>query len=728
MVEPTQTFSAERLRRLESEVARLTNAVKELAVLNDIAVAAGGKLSVDDTLNEVVEKALKAIGAEQGSLLIATDERERGMKTLVRHDARSSLRRSYHVGVDITGYVLHRSEPLLIPDLAEDTRFEASEEERSMIRSVLCVPVVSRGRLVGAMMMINKTGAACFTEDDQRMLTVVSSLAGQLLANRQLQDEASRRERELVIARLNAEKTQEIAEAKSRFFSNVSHEVRTPLALILGPLEELARKASSQEDRERFAMVRRNTSRLLHLINQLLDFSRSESGSLTLRPSQGDAALCLSAVASSYLQAAEQKGVRLTWLAPSELPGWFDQDKIEKIIHNLVSNAVKFTSAGGEVRIHLNRFEERGGDGVRNRVRIIVEDTGIGIPKEELESVFLRFYQAKNAGWGDEKGTGIGLAMVKEYTELHGGQVTVNSELGKGSTFVVTLPWDSEGVTEEAGPEDCKSEDPDADAGLSSAGGASVLEDDRSPLLLVVEDHDDMRDYIKAHLKGAYRLIEARDGGQAVELATVAGPDLVISDVLMPGLSGVELCRQLKSDIRTSHIPVILLTGVADAEGKLRGLECGADDYLTKPFSWSELETRIKNLLETRRRLRERFSKRVILDPGEFDIPSVDEAFLRRAHETVEANLGDESFTVEELARGVSLSYSQLHRKIRALTGMPPTRYIRSIRLLRARELLTRNSGTVSEIAYAVGFGSPKFFTECFREQFGVLPSEMRKT
>ena len=254
------------------------------------------------------------------------------------------------------------------------------------------------------------------------------------------------------------------------------------------------------------------------------------------------------------------------------------------------------------------------------------------------------------------------------------------------------------------------------------------LEDDRLPLLLVVEDHDDMREYIKAHLKGAYRLIEARDGEQGVELATVAGPDLIISDVLMPGLSGVELCRQLKDDIRTSHIPVILVTAVAEAEGKLRGLECGADDYLTKPFSWNELETRIKNLLETRRRLRERFSKRVILDPGELDIPSMDEAFLRRAHETVEANLGDESFNVEELARGVSLSYSQLHRKIRALTGMPPTHYIRSIRLHRARELLSRNTGTISEIAYAVGFGSPKYFTECFREQFGMLPSEVKKT
>jgi DNA-binding response OmpR family regulator/anti-sigma regulatory factor (Ser/Thr protein kinase) len=408
----------------------------------------------------------------------------------------------------------------------------------------------------------------------------------------------------------------------------------------------------------------------------------------------------------------------------------FDQDKLEKIINNLVSNAIKFTPPGGRIAISLTEREEDNGADVPARIEIAVEDTGIGIPQEELESVFLRYYRAKNSGWGDEGGSGIGLALVKGFVELHGGEVSVRSELGKGSRFLVTLPQDHDRVSDDHAPVELEPESPELQAGreisLSSDEGRG--ETDRLPLLLVVEDHAEMRAYIRDNLKGSYRVIEAQDGEQGIELALEAGPDLVISDLVMPGLSGTELCQRMRNDLRTSHIPLILLTARAEPESKLKGLELGADDYLTKPFSWGELNARIENLLETRRRLREKFSKRVIFEPGELDIPSVDEAFLRRAHETVEANLGDEDFNVDELARGVSLSYSQLHRKIRALTGMPPTHYIRRIRLQRAREMLHRNAGTVSEIAYSVGFGSPKFFTECFREQFGVPPSQMKKT
>jgi signal transduction histidine kinase/AraC-like DNA-binding protein len=742
MPKPARISQTEKNGLQESEVARLRIAVKELAVLNDIAIAAGGKLSVDEILEEVVEKALKALDAEQGTLLIATDDQDGGMKTLIRQDARSSLKHTYHVGTPITGYVLHHKQPLLIRNLAVDKRFEASEEERASIRSILCVPVFSRGKLVGAMMMTNKTSAEYFTEDDQKMLTVVASLAGQLLVNRRLQDEAIRRDQELTLARLNAEKLQELNETKSRFFSSVSHDVRTPLSLVLAPLEELAARASSPEERDRFGMVRRNAFQLLRMINQLLDVSRAEAGNLQLHASRGDAARCLKAIVSSFEHLAENKGIRLECDAPTTVEVWFDQDKMEKIIYNLVSNAIKFTPSGGEVRVSLIAREQ--GDGDPAMVEIVVEDTGIGIPEDELAGVFLRYYQARNSKEGDEGGSGIGLDLVKGFAELHGGEVSVRSELGKGSRFVVTLPRECKdlpagAIIEEVKdlassggdlPVDLDLEHPEirADHDMATVSGEGKGEPDRLPLLLIVEDHAEMRAYIMDNLKGSYRVIEAQDGDQGAELAMEAGPDLVISDIVMPGLSGTELCFKLKNDVRTSHIPVLLLTAKAEPESKVNGLECGADDYLTKPFNWQELKTRVANLLEIRRRLREKFSKRVISEPGELDLPSLDQTFLRRVHQIIDANLGDETFGVDELAWGVSLSYSQLHRKIRSLTGLRPNYYLRRIRLQRAREMLQRNAGTVSEVAYSVGFGSPAYFTKCFHEQFGVAPSQMKKT
>jgi len=733
------TNTDDRIAGLEKEVSRLRAAVEELTVLNDIALGAGAKVSVDETLDMVVEKAIAALDAEQGSLLISTGAKDTGMKTLIRQGARSSLREAYHVGIEITGYVLRHLEPLLIEDLSRDERFEPTEEERSSIHSVLCVPVFSRARLVGAMMMTNKIGAKCFTEDDQKMLTVVASLAGQLLVNRTLQDETIRHREELALARVNAEKLQEINEAKSRFFSNVSHDLRTPLSLILAPLEELAGTASSDEERKRLGMIRRNARQLLRMITQLLDVSRVEAGSVQVHASKGNVGRCLRTVVSSFGPLARQKEIRLNCEVPDGIQACYDQEILEKVIYNLVSNALKFTHTGGAVNVTLTRHKQQ--DGVPARVEIAVEDTGIGIPEEDLCCIFERYHQARNSREGDEGGSGIGLALVKEYAELHGGKVTVSSRLGEGSRFLVTLPADCGDLPEGAvvaPDEPCVSsggdefsdtmvekEDPGA---TSEIVWREQVETNILPLLLVVEDHAETRTYIRDTLKGSYRVIEAQDGVQGVELAVEAGPDLVISDVLMPGLSGTDLCLKLKQDVRTSHIPIILLTAKADPESKVQGLQCGADDYVAKPFSWQEMKSRVANLLEVRRRLREKFSKRVIFEPGELDIPSADEAFLRRVHETINSHLGDENFDVDELAREVSLSYSQLQRKIRALTGQPPTHYIRKMRLHHGREMLLRNAGTVSEIAYSVGFNSPAYFTRCFHSQYGIPPSEVRRT
>jgi signal transduction histidine kinase/AraC-like DNA-binding protein len=743
MSQQNQTVSSDRITELESEVHRLQNAVEELTVLNDISVAAGKGLSVDETLNTVVERALKAIGAEQGSLLIATDDETGGMKTLIRQDDRSTLRQAYHVGVSITGYVLHNSRPLLIQDLASDRRFEPSEEEKSSIHSVLCVPVLSRGELVGAMMMINKRDGEHFTENDQRMLTVVASLAGELLQNRQLQDEALRRQEELTLSRVSAEKLREINETKSRFFSNISHDVRTPLTLMLAPLEELSSSMTTPEEKQRYRLVRQNALLLLRMINQLLDVSKVEAGAAALHVSKGDLSRCLRTIIGAFESLARQRGIGLKCDLPETLCAVFDQDKLEKVIYNLLSNALKFTPSEGTVSLSLAVREHPGDEGLEDEVQIVVEDTGAGIPKDEVDKIFDRFYQGKTARGKDTGGSGIGLALVKEYVELHGGAVSIKSEPGKGSSFLVTLPRKMELPPESALADDATDE---ATSGLDLTLELESMEpDDRSvapdstnvkngdsrnaklPLLLIVEDNTDMRIYIRDHLERSFRVLEAVDGRQGFELAAETVPDLIISDVMMPGISGEDLCRKLKEDVRTSHIPLILLTAKAGLENKLSGLGCGADDYLSKPFVWEELEARVGNLIEQQRRMRERFSKRVIFEPGELDIPSRDEAFLLRVHELVEASLGDESFAVDELARGVSLSYSQLHRKIQSLTGQPPTHYIRNIRLRRALEMLKRNAGSVSEIAFSVGFTSPAYFTKCFHQLFGILPSDVGK-
>jgi signal transduction histidine kinase/AraC-like DNA-binding protein len=735
MAEADPTADAERIGELEQELSRLRAAVGELSVVKEIALAAGLKPSVDETLAEIVERSIKALHAEQGSLLIATGEPDGGMKTLIRQDARSSLRETYHVGIEITGYVLRYAKPLLIEDLASDERFTPSEEEILSIRTALSVPVFSQGTLVGALLMVNKTDGAHFADDDQKMLTVIASLAGQLLVTRTLQDEAQRTQLELALAQAHAEKLREISEAKARFFSNISHDVRTPLTLILAPLEDLAGTVSSQEGRRRIEMIRKNALHLLRMINQLLDASRAEAGQLQLHLSGGDAMRTLRAIVSSLEPMAEQRGVHLECGGPENAPAFFDQEKLEQVIYNLVSNALKFTPPGGRVTITLDRREDLDGDW--GSLAIVVEDTGIGIPPEDIGRIFLRYHQAGNVQPGAEGGSGIGLSLVKEYVELHGGKVSVTSDLGKGSRFVVMLPTQRDDVRPDVPPTQnpahiMQSEHPRADREALSTGAETMTsthpgaERDPLPLLLIVEDNADMRSYLRNNLTESYRVIEAQDGTQGEVLALEAGPDVIISDVMMPGRSGTELCRRLRSDVRTSHIPIILLTAKADPESKLHGLDCGADDYLTKPFSWQELNTRLANLLTIRRHLRERFGTPVTIEPSSLDISSTDAEFLRSVHEAIDTNLGDENFGVEDLAREVAMSYSHLHRKLHALTGIPPAQYVRRMRLQRALGMLRRNAGTVAEIAYSVGFNSPAYFTKCFHEHYGAPPSAMK--
>ena len=379
--------------------------------------------------------------------------------------------------------------------------------------------------------------------------------------------------------------------------------------------------------------------------------------------------------------------------------------------------------------------------GGRGEVTIKISDTGRGIPPENLEHIFNRFYQADDAYTKDQEGTGIGLALTKELVEIHHGNITVESDFGKGSTFFVFLPQGKEHFNPneilketEITAEIEESQEPVLELELleNSLKSADDLCQDEfeakndKPFLLIVDDNTDLRTYIRGYLDTLYNISEARDGEEGFKKATEKLPDLIISDVMMPKMDGNELCEKLKTDERTSHIPVILLTARASIESKIEGLETGADDFITKPFDHQELLTRIKNLILQRNKLKEKFRKEIEFNQLSKDrtILSMDQQFIRKAKSLIEKNISEPEFSIENFAREMALSRVQLHRKLRALVGQSSTKFIRTIKLNRAAELLKNKSGTVSEIAYDVGFNTLPYFTKCFREQFGVNPSK----
>ena len=715
----------------------LKTAIQELTLLKEIAVSAGAASSTDDFLAQVIDRCLKSTCSEHGSILVATEKKQQPFTTVVRSQNQSFLR-EYHISTHITGYVLHHRKPLIIANLADDRRFKSTEEEQRAIRSVVCIPLYSAGKLIGALMMMNKHGGGSFSGEDERLLTVVGSLVGQLLANEKLRAEAEQERMAHHIAQVSAKKLKELNEAKSRFFENVSHELRTPLTLLLGPLEDFIAHSTSDAERHKYVAMRRNGRQLLRMINQLLDVSRIEAGTLRLHASMGDLARFLRIVIEAFESLARQKGIALESKLPDSLYAIFDEEKMEKAVTNLVSNALKFTPEGGRVSVSASIQKDIGATG--EMVQIVVCDSGIGISEEDLPRIFERFYQSRGVMERGYGGSGIGLSLAKELVELHGGKISVESKEGKGSAFTVVFPRGNGEPEEQVGEPRPLAARPSPLAELSAVETSLTFDyegpysedrdlDDnaRRPLILIVEDHAELRQYMCDTLKEIYRTIASPDGAQGFELASVALPDLIISDVLMPEMSGNELCRRLKNDVRTSHIPVILLTAKADFDSKLVGLECGADDYLTKPFAWEELKIRANNLMDLRRRLRERFSTGDLIEPGEIEFTPMDKVFLRGVWDVVEANMADESFGVEAIGRAVGLSYPQLHRKLKALTGLGPNQFVRIMRLKRARKLIEGSAGTISEIAYSVGFGSPSYFSKCFHRFFGYAPSEIRK-
>ncbi len=515
-----------------------------------------------------------------------------------------------------------------------------------------------------------------------------------------------------------AVRLKELDKAKSRFFTNISHEFRTPLSLIMGLLEDSNQDNASTKDAYRIAVMQRNTQRLQTLINQLLDLSRLEARVLTLAISPGNIGRYLRAFAAGFTSLASQRNIALDVdITGDDEISFFDVDKLEKMVSNLLSNALKFTPAGGTVTFVATR------DG--NLCCITVSDTGPGIPPEFVSKVFERFYRIDNPAIATKEGAGIGLALTRELAELHRGTVVVVNTGGEGCTFQLTIPVNKGAFTEE-------------ELSRGKPGNGSVLRrepalradhaektdvpEDR-PIVLVAEDNADLRQFIADHLR-EYKVEHACDGREALKLAHRLIPDLVISDIMMPEIDGVELCQKLKADEKTSHIPVFLLTARADIQSRLDGLQTGADDYITKPFHASELQIRVRNMIVSRRELRNRFSRSVILKPTDVAITSTDEIFLQRIMTIVEAHMSDSAFSTQDFQKEIAMSRMQLHRKIKALTGHATGEFVRIQRLIRAKDLLLNRAGNVTDVCYQTGFSDVSYFAKCFKKQFGFTPTE----
>lgn len=528
------------------------------------------------------------------------------------------------------------------------------------------------------------------------------------------------------------EKEREIDRMKSDFFANISHEFRTPLSLILGPIENMLSKVRDDQERFQLALMKKSASRLLRLINQILELSKLRAGYLELKATELEGVSLIKGVAATFQSLADEKGNTLEFKSDSDkIPLYCDQEKFETIFINLLSNAFKFSDVGGRITVKVSRTEA--GRFPNGAFELQVTDTGAGIPKEHLDHIFDRFYTAGSSSEKQFGGTGIGLALTRELVELHGGTIGVISEVGAGTTVTVTLPLGKDHLRADKvianKPVDVQTTqhrdeihlliaEPDESLATREAGD--------KPLIVLIEDNLDVRNYMKSILRDTYTVKEAPNGEAGLELATSVIPDLIISDVMMPKMDGYETCRHLKKDEKTSHIPVILLTAKSSLHSRIHGLETEADLYLSKPFVPQELLLCIHNLIESRRKLRERYNRQVVLKPTEIAINSTDEQFLQRLMKVIELNYADENFTVEQFSMEMGMSRSQLHRKLQALTNESASQFIRTYRLQRAMEMLKKNHGSVSEVAYKVGFSSHPYFNKCFSEQFGCTPSSLR--
>ncbi|MEO1054091.1 MAG: tetratricopeptide repeat protein [Bacteroidota bacterium] len=516
-------------------------------------------------------------------------------------------------------------------------------------------------------------------------------------------------------ARANA-KLRELDTLKTGFFTNISHEFRTPLTLILSPLQRLLQKNNDVETKEALAIIHRNAAVLTELTNQLLDLSKLEAGKLNLTVAPQDFKAFIKVLIASFESlAVAQKVEFITEIEAAPEDAYFDEDKVQKILNNLLSNAFKFTSKEGSVTIRATHGE--------GRLTISVQDTGMGISQEDQKLIFKRFHQ-NSTNTPNAAGTGVGLTLSKELALLHKGDITVESEPGQGATFILQFPINKSAYL----PEEIVEGEPQAHQPITEVASIQVDKEAAEPeaaekIVLVVEDNPDLRNHMASLLKSDFTVRQSVDGKAGIEDALNLVPDIIITDLMMPEVDGVELCDTLKANEKTSHIPIIMLTAKADRDTKLDGLKTGADDFLTKPFDNEELLIRIQNLIAQREKLQTKYEQTLRLAPSKITVKSPEETFIKKALEVVDQHLSNPEFTVEAFQKEMGMSRMQLHRKLKALTKCSASEFIRDIRLQRAEDLLAGNGLNVTEVAYSCGFSSVSYFAQCFKQKFGVSPS-----
>lgn len=521
--------------------------------------------------------------------------------------------------------------------------------------------------------------------------------------------------------RMEDEKYKELEEMKYRFFTNISHEFRTLLTFIITPIGSILKRTTDSETRHQLNDVSRNAGDLLQLVNQLLDFRKMEMNGERLNLQSGNLNEFIQYTTMKFMPLGEQKNIRLTFEDKTEgLFMYFDKDKLGKVLTNLLSNAFKFTKAGGKVNVCLEKCLLDS----RRCAHIIVEDTGCGIPKEEQGHVFERFYRTEQDSSSQQIGSGIGLNMVYEYIQLHEGKVSLESEEGKGSRFIVDIPADlKREVQQEASEENRIASPVMADVVDGAVGVQTFRKIEKT--VLVVEDNEDFSHFLSQELGRIYnKVLTAKDGIEGAMMAEAENPDIIVSDVMMPRMNGTDMCRRIKENIETSHIPIILLTAWSTDEGRAAGYKAGADAYIAKPFDMEVLLARISNLLEKQEKRQRDFSHSISLDPKTVTDSSPDEDFLKEVIACIEKNIDNSEYTIDSLSTDVVMSRMSLYRKMKSLTGQTPADFIRTVRLKTAAKLLKEEKCTVSEACYRTGFASPQNFAKHFKEMFGVLPSQ----
>ncbi len=652
----------QRILQLEDKVNNYQAAVSELKILNEIAVEANKTADVNETLKLILNKGVSFLNAEHGAILLVSDNNE-VLETFIKQAKNSRVNDKPHIGDYITGWILLNKKSLIIKDLNFDNRFTASKEERETIKSLICSPIWFEGKIIGVLQMINKLtgqgGQSSFSDDDLTLLSIICTQTGQLIKNSELQQMNFEKKKEAEIAKMETEKFQELDRLKSNFFTNISHEFRTPLSLILGPADKILSGKSNDITKDA-TIIKRNSNRLMQLINQLLDLSKLDAGKLKLEASKGNIVSFVKGIFFSFESLSEEKDITMKIIPQKgNIEVYFDKEKMVKVISNILSNAFKFTPKDGRITViikeesvssSVSAGSSVGSSSSQSFVEIKIRDTGIGIHQNEIPKLFDRFYQVDSSFTREYEGSGIGLALTKELVGLHHGSITVESEPGKFTEFTISLPLGKEHLKdEEVLAEDKEIEenltpynDLDSKDSILSDSSSRILQndlikDDEKTVILIVEDNYDMREYIKDSLGKDYIFDEAINGEQGIRKAVNTIPDLIISDMMMPKMDGNELTRKLKFDEKTCHIPIILLTAKAEHESKIEGLKTGADEYLTKPFDIQELRVRIENLINLRRKLQEKFGKsdNILKYKGE-KAGSIDEKFMNKVIEVLE--------------------------------------------------------------------------------------------